>query len=150
MSEKLNRLRKENPNINAEIVNYFEKIMPKLLDICLEGYIYDCHIGSKEEAIKAEKYIKNERGETIGFHWGYEELISVVKNFINLNDAEFYPCDIWVWANVKYGDMAHIVSDMPTIIKYAIAELTDSDYPFHPASQRAYFWLKKHIENEEK
>lgn len=150
MSEKLNRLRKENPNINAEIVDYFEKIMPKLLDICLEGYIYDCHIGSKEEAIKAEKYIKNERGEIIGFHWGYEELISVVKNFINLNDAEFYPCDIWVWANVKYGDMAHIVSDMPTIIKYAIAELTDPDYPFHNASQRAYFWLKKHIENEEK
>ena len=150
MSEKLNRLRKENPNINAEIVDYFEKIMPKLLDICLEGYIYDCHIGSKEEAIKAEKYIKNERGETIGFHWGYEELTSVVKNFINLNDAEFYPCDIWVWANVKYGDMAHIVSDMPTIIKYAIAELTDPDYPFHNASQRAYFWLKKHIENEEK
>lgn len=55
-----------------------------------------------------------------------------------------------MWANVKFGDMAHLTNDEQFIINYALAELTDSDFPFYAASQRAYWWLKKHIENAEK
>ena len=32
----------------------------------------------------------------------------------------------------------------------AISELTDPDFPYYPASQRAYCWLRKHVEEEEK
>lgn len=147
MHEKLQKIRQENPNFDKKLVNMFANAMPDLLSILIDGSEYDNHIGSKDVAMLAEKYITNNKGEKIGFHWDYETVVNTVRNYVNLDDMDFYPCDIWVWANVKYGDMGHIINDMGTIIKYAIAELTDADYPFSAASQRAYCWLKKHIEN---
>lgn len=149
MSEKLNKIRKQNPHFDEEFVDYFSKIMPKLSEVMFEGCLYDNHIGSKEIAVLAEPYIKNEKDEHIGFKWGYDEVLNFARNFINLSEAPFYPEDLWVWANVKYGDMGHIINDTPTIIRYAISELTDDDFPFYDASQRAYYWLKKHIEKSE-
>lgn len=148
MHEKLNKIRKENPNFDRELVDSFAERMPELLTILIDGCTYDNHIGTKEVAELAEKYITDNKERKIGFKWDYQTVLNQVEGFINLNETEFYPADIWVWANVKYGDMQHITTDSALIIKYAISELTDADYPFHPASQRAYYWLKKHIENE--
>jgi hypothetical protein len=148
MHEKLNKVRKENPNFDRELVNSFAKNMPDLLSILIDGCMYDNHIGSKDVAMLAEQFITDDKGEHIGFRWDYETVINTAKNYIDLNETEFYPTDLWVWANVKYGDMSHITTDTQTIIRYAIAELSDDDFPFYPASQRAYCWLKKHIENE--
>ena len=149
MHERLMKIRQENPNFDKKMVDIFAKNMPELLLVMIDGEEYDKHIGTKEVAKLAESYITDNKGEHIGFKWSYEDVLGVVKNFINIDDAEFYPCDIWVWANVKYGDMSHIISDASSIIKYAIQELTDEDFPFYPASQRAYCWLKKHVENNE-
>lgn len=146
MIEKLNKIRQENPNFDKKMVDIFAKNMPELLLVMIDGEEYDKHIGTKDVALLAEPYITDHKGEPIGFKWTYEDVMGVAKNYINLDDAEFYPCDLWVWANVKYGDMAHIISDAGSIIKYAISELSDEDFPFYPASQRAYCWLKKHIE----
>lgn len=154
MSERLNKIRKQNPHFNEEFVDYFSKIMPKLSEVMFEGCLYDNHIGTKEIALLAEPYIKNDKGEHIGFKWTYDEVLSLANNFINLDDAEFYPCDLWVWANVKYGDLKKSLEPrreeeiQDIVIKYAISELTDTDFPYYPASQRAYCWLKKHIENQ--
>ena len=148
MHERLTKIRKENPNFDREMVDVFAKRMPELLNIMIEGKQYDNHIGTKNIAMLAEPYIKNADGKAIGFKWTYDDIINTVKNYIDLDEQEFYPCDIWVWANVKYGDMSHITTDASTILKYAIAELTDDDFPFYPASQRAYCWLKKHIEKD--
>lgn len=149
MSERLKKLRKENPNFDKEFNNYFSKTMPKLSEVLYEGCIYDNHIGSEDIALLAEPFITNNKGDHIGFKWEFEQVAEIVKNYIDLNQAEFYPFDIWVWANVKYGDMSHITNEPSTIIRYAISELTDEDFPFYDASQRAYCWLKKHIENED-
>ena len=149
MNEKLYKIRKENPNFDKKLVDMFAKTMPKLLNVLIDGDEYNKHIGSKDVAVYAERYITNDKGEHIGFRWDYDSVMSVVKNYINIDEMEFYPCDIWVWANVKYGDMQHITSETSTIIRYAIAELSDPDYPFYHASHRAYCWLKKHVENEE-
>ena len=149
MHEKLNKVRKENPNFDRELVDNFAKIMPDLLTILIDGYMYDNHIGTKETAMLAEEYITNNKGEKVGLHWGYDEVLNTASNFVNLNETDFYPADLWVWANVKYGDMAHIINDSSLIIKYAISELKDKDFPFYDASQRAYCWLKKHIQNKE-
>ena len=149
MSERLQKLRKENPNFDKEFNNYFSKIMPLFSEVLYEGWLFDNHIGSKDIAILAEQFITNDKGEHIGFRWEYDEVLNIAKNIVNLNETEFYPPDIWVWANVKYGDMGHLINSQETIIRYAIAELTDDDFPFYDASQRAYCWLKKHIENEE-
>ena len=149
MHEKLNKVRQQNSNFDRELVDNFAKIMPNLLNILIDGFLYDFHIGTKVTAILAEPYITNNKGEHIGFHFDYETVIGQVKNFVNLNDTEFYPADIWTWSNVKYGDMQHLTGDEKLIINYALSELLDNDFPFYPSSQRAYCWLKKHIEIEE-
>lgn len=149
MHERLIKIRQENPNFDKKMVDIFAKNMPELLLVMIDGEEYDKHIGTKEVAMLAEKYITNNKGEHIGFKWTYDDVLSVAKSYINIDDAEFYPCDLFVWANVKYGDMSHIINDAGSIIKYTISELTDEDFPFYPASQRAYCWLKKHIENDE-
>lgn len=145
MLERLNKVRKENPRFDTELVNYFGNVMPELLEVYIDGFLFDCHIGSKEVARLAEQFIKNNKGENIGFRWSFDEVINAVQNYVNLEETEFYPEDIWVWTNVKYGDMGHIIADTPTILRIALSELTDDDYPFSDASQRAYCWLKKHI-----
>lgn len=149
MSERLNKIRQENPKFDRQMVDTFAKKMPKLLNILIDGIEFDNHIGTKEVAKLAESYITNNKGEYIGFKWEFEQVAEIVKNYIDIEQAEFYPFDIWVWANVKYGDMGHITNEPSTIIRYAISELTDEDFPFYDASQRAYCWLKKHIENDE-
>ena len=148
MIEKLNKIRKENPDFDENFINKLGKKNPDLLNIIIDGELYNDHIGSKDVALLAEKFITNYKGSYIGFHIDYETVINTARNFSELNDAEFYPTDLWVWANVKYGDLGHIIPDTSHIIRIAISELTDEDFPFYPASQRAYCWLKKHIEQE--
>lgn len=148
MHSRLKKIREENPNFDKKMVDIFAKNMPDLLLIMIDGEEYDKHIGSKEVAMLAEPYIKNQKGENIGFHWDYDSVVGTVKSYVDMDKAEFTPCDIFVWANVKYGDMGHLIADASTILRYAVAELTDPDFPYYPASQRAYCWLKKHLENE--
>lgn len=150
MIERLKKVRQENPQFDKTLVDIFAEKMPKLLLVMMDGYEFGNHIGNKEVARLAEPFITNHKDEKIGFKWTYDEVITTSRNFINIESADFYPCDLWVWANVKYGDIGHIIVDGATIIKTAISDLTDTDYPFYDASQRAYCWLKKHIENEEK
>ena len=149
MTNRLYKTRQNNSNFDKQMVDMFAKRMPKLLDVLIDGMEYDKHIGSKEVAMLSEPYISNNKDEHIGFHWDYDSVINTAKSYVNFDDVDFYPCDLFVWANVKYGDMAHITTDASIIIKYAISELSDTDFPFYPASQRAYCWLKKHVENDE-
>ena len=149
MSEKLKKIRKQNPQFNEEFVNYFAKIMPELSEVMFEGYLYDNHIGTKEVAMLAEQFITDEKGNHIGFYWDYETAIDAAKNFVDLNETEYYPADVWVWLNVKYADFLGTGANTETVIKYALNELSDLDFPFYPASQKAYCWLKKHIETNE-
>lgn len=150
MENRLNKMRLENPGLDKKIVDTFARRMPKLLNVILDGEEYDNHIGSKDVAMLAKDYITDKDGAKIGFHWSYDDVVNTVKGYVDFDKVDFYPCDLFVWANVKYGDMGHITSDSALIIKYAISELTDSDFPFYPADQRAYCWLKKHVEEEEK
>lgn len=147
MNERLIKERKENPNFDKELVNFFASKMPDLFDIYIEGKDYDDHIGTKDIAKLAQKYITNNKGDKIGFKWDYETVLNMARSYIDMDQSDFYPTDIWVWANVKYGDMSEITTEPTTIIRYAISELTDEDYPFGDPSTRAYCWLKKHIEN---
>lgn len=150
MHDIVEEIKKNNPEFIEKSFNIFAEKMPKLLLIMYEGDKYDCHIGTKEVAMLAKEYIVNNKDEYIGFHWTYEDVTNTAKNYIDFEKVDFYPCDLWVWANVKYGDMSHIVSEPSTILKYAISELSDKDFPYYAPDKRAYYWLKKHIENEER
>lgn len=150
MNERLYKIRQERPNFDKKLVDIFAKNMPDLLLVMIDGEEYDKHIGSKEVAELAKKYITNSNDEHIGFHWTYDDVISSIRSFVDIDKEEFYPCDIWVWANVKYGDLSGQKEEIKplAILESAINDLKDPDYPFYDASQRAYYWLKKHIENE--
>ena len=149
MYEKLKKIRKENPNFDKQMVDMFAKSMPNLLLVLMDGKKYNNHIGTKDVAMLAEPFITNNKGEHIGFKWDYNEVVDLAKNYVNIEEMDFYPADIFIWANVKYGDMSHIITDQNTIIRYAISELMDDDFPFYNASQRAYCWLKRHVELSE-
>lgn len=152
MLERLNKVRKENPKFNEELVNHFAKVMPDLLNVMLDGYIYQNHIGSREVAELAEKFIVNDKDEHIGFSLDYDTVINVAKRFVDLDEMEYYPCDVFVFANVQYGDMISLLENFREedkvifIVKYSLLALNDFDFPYFPASSRAYFWLKKNIE----
>lgn len=150
MHERLNKVRQQNPEFDRELVDNFAKIMPKLLSVMIDQYLYDSHIGSRDVAMLVEPYIKNNKGEQIGFHFDYDTVINFVKQKVNLNNTDFYPNDIFTFANITFGDMGHLTNDEGLIITYALESLMDTDFPFYPASQRSFRWLKKHIELEEK
>ena len=149
MSVKLYEARRRNQEIDKELVDCFDKLMPKSLDVFIDGLQYGNHIGDKETALLAEPYITNNEGEHIGFHWTYEQVMSAVRNIVDFEKSDFCEADIFLWTNVKYGDMQHITNKEDIIINYAIAELTDDDFPFYPSNERAYRWLKQHVINEE-
>ena len=150
MHEKLNKVRQQNPNFDRELVDNFAKVMPKLLSVMIDQYLYDCHIGSKDVAMLVEPFIKNNKGQQIGFHFDYDTVLSHAKKKVDLNETEFYPNDIFCYANIIYGDMGHLTNDEGLILDYALESLMDKDFPFYPASQRAFKWLKKHVELEER
>lgn len=150
MQERIKKIRTEKPDFDKRLVDMFAKNMPKLMLVLVDGEEYDKHIGTKDVAMLAEPFILNNKGEHIGFKWSYENVMNVAKNYIDIEEQEFYPCDLFVWANVKYGDRQHRTTDASEIIKQAIDELTDKDFPYYPAHHRAYCWVKKHVENEEK
>ena len=150
MHERISKIRQENPNFDKKLVDIFAEKMPKLMLLMIEGEEYDCHIGSKEVAELGKEFIVNKKGEHIGFHWECDEVERVANNYIKFSDMDFYEYDLWLWANVKYGEHGHIESDGPSIIKMAIADLCSKNFPYYNPSHIAYKWLKKHIENEEK
>ena len=149
MHEKLNKVRQQNPNFDKELVDSFAKLMPKLLSILIDGCLYENHIGTRDTALLAENYIKDNKGKIIGFHFDYDTVLEHTKKYVDLNETEFYPTDVWVWSNVIYGDMGHLTGDEKLILNYALEGLMDKDFPFYSASSRPYFWLKKNIENDE-
>lgn len=148
MNERLQKIREKDPTFDKRLVNKFDNKMPDLLEIMLDGELYNNHIGEKKTALLAKEFITNDKGENIGFRWDFESVMDIAKNYTDLNNSEYYPEDLWVWANVKYGDMGHLINEPSLIVRYAIAELEDEDYPFEEPSQRAYYWLKKHLENK--
>ena len=46
MTDRLYKIRKEDPNFDKKLVDIFAKSMPKLLTMLIEGNEYDKHIGS--------------------------------------------------------------------------------------------------------
>ena len=145
-------IRKSNPDFDKNMVDIFAKSMPKLLMVMIDGEKYDKHIGTEEVAMLAEPYIKNKNDEHIGFKWKYDDVMSYAKKYVDFDDEdiEFTPFDVFVWANVMYGDLSDITTDASDIIKHTVNSLIDYDYPYFDASHKAYCWLKRHIENEEK
>ena len=147
--EKYNQLKAENPNIDKEMIETFIEEMPEEAIMLFDKMMYGCHIVDDEIAEKAMNYIKNNKGEVIGQKWKGEDVLKIAKDYIVIDDENFYPLDLIVWSNVKYGDYSHITTEPSYIIRMAISDLKDSDFPYYPSDERAYHWAKEQFKKAE-
>ena len=148
--DKYNELKRERPNLNHEIVMMLIEDMSDVANILLDKLLFGCHIYNEEMGKKAMSYIKDSNGMQRPQMWSYDDVMKIAKNYVNIEDEDFYEWDLVVWANVKYYDYANIETEPSKIIRISIAHLTDKDYPFSPPDERAYHWYMEHKEKEHK
>ena len=148
--DKYNELKRERPNLNHEIVMTLIENMSDVANILLDKLLFGCHIYNEEMGKKAMSYIKDSNGMQRPQMWSYDDVMKIAKNYVNIEDEDFYEWDLVVWANVKYYDYANIETEPSKIIRISISDLTDKDYPFSPPDERAYHWYMEHKEKEHK
>lgn len=148
--DKYNELKRERPNLNHEIVMMLIEDMSDVANILLDKLLFGCHIYNEEMGKKAMSYIKDSNGMQRPQMWSYDDVMKIAKNYVNIEDEDFYEWDLVVWANVKYYDYANIETEPSKIIRISISDLTDKDYPFSPPDERAYHWYMEHKEKEHK
>lgn len=146
--DKYNELKKERPNIDHELVMTFIEDMEDEASILFDKLLFGCHIYNEEQAKEAMSYIKDSNGMQRPPMWSYDDVMKIAKNYVNIEDEDFYEWDLAVWANVKYYDYSNIENEPSKIIRISIADLTDKDYPFSPPDERAYNWYMEHKEKE--
>lgn len=137
---KYKELKKDNPNIDNELIMTFIDQMPQEA-ICLFDYmLYGYHIVSKEMYENAVDCLVNQDGSK-GAKWSLTE----IENKINIDfDNKDYTLMDYAYAlNMKYSDIGDLIStDM--LMKIAKRYLEDKDYYGDP-SERAYFDAKERI-----
>lgn len=147
--DKYNELKRERPNLDHELVMTFIEDMSDEASVLLDKLLFGCHIYNEEMAKKAMSYMKDSNGIQRPQMWSYDDVMKIAKNYVNIEEEDFYEWDLVVWANVKYYDYANIETEPSKIIRISIADLTDKDYPFSPPDERAYHWYMKHKEKKE-
>lgn len=147
--DKYNELKRERPNLDHELVMTFIEDMSDEASILFDKLLFGCHIYNEEMGKKAISYIKDNNGMQRPQMWSYDDVMKIAKNYVNIENEDFYEWDLVVWANVKYYDYANIETEPSKIIRISIADLTDKDYPFSPPDERAYHWYMEHKEKKE-
>lgn len=143
-----NDLKKNNLQIDKDMVMTFFERMPEEAMTVLTEMQYGKHIVNREFYNRAIKYIKDYKGNPINT-WTVSDVMSIADKYINIDDEPYYNYDLAFQANARKGDYGHIVVDSATIIRLAIADLSDKDYIYGEADERAYEMAKCLIEKHE-
>lgn len=137
---KYKELKKDNPNIDNELIMTFIDQMPQEA-ICVFDYmLYGYHIVSKEMYEDAVNCLVNQDGSK-GAKWSLTEIENKVN--IDFDNKDYTLMDYAYTLNMKYSDIGDLIStDM--LMKIAKRYLEDKDYYGDP-SERAYFDAKERI-----
>lgn len=137
---KYKELKKDNPNIDNELIMTFIEQMPQEA-ICVFDYmLYGYHIVSKEMYEDAVDCLVNQDGSK-GPKWSLTEIENKVN--IDFDNKDYTLMDYAYTLNMKYSDIGDLIStDM--LMKIAKRYLEDKDYYGDP-SERAYFDAKERI-----
>ncbi len=137
---KYKELKKDNPNIDNELIITFIEQMPQEA-ICVFDYmLYGYHIVSKEMYEDAVDCLVNQDGSK-GPKWSLTEIENKVN--IDFDNKDYTLMDYAYTLNMKYSDIGDLIStDM--LMKIAKRYLEDKDYYGDP-SERAYFDAKERI-----
>jgi len=139
---------KENPDFAKKLVKEWRDKMPENYAKTMYVEKWGCHITSPEMYEKGLSYITDNKKEKISF-WTIEEVKKIARDYINIDDQDFYDHDLALQSNIKKGDYGSFMTDASKIIRAAIADLTDEDYPWGDPSERAYKWVEAHIKEEQ-
>lgn len=137
---KYKELKKDNPNIDNELIMTFIDQMPQEA-ICVFDYmLYGYHIVSKEMYEDAVNCLVNQDGSK-GAKWSLTEIENKIN--IDFDNKDYTLMDYAYTLNMKYSDIGDLIStDM--LMKIAKRYLEDKDYYGDP-SERAYFDAKERI-----
>lgn len=137
---KYKELKKDNPNIDNELIMTFIDQMPQEA-ICVFDYmLYGYHIVSKEMYEDAVDCLVNQDGSK-GAKWSLIEIENKIN--IDFDNKDYTLMDYAYTLNMKYSDIGDLIStDM--LMKIAKRYLEDKDYYGDP-SERAYFDAKERI-----
>lgn len=137
---KYKELKKDNPNIDNELIMTFIEQMPQEA-ICVFDYmLYGYHIVSKEMYENAVDCLVNQDGSK-GAKWSLTEIENKIN--IDFDNKDYTLMDYAYTLNMKYSDIGDLIStDM--LMKIAKRYLEDKDYYGDP-SERAYFDAKERI-----
>lgn len=137
---KYKELKKDNPNIDNELIMTIIDQMPQEA-ICVFDYmLYGYHIVSKEMYEDAVDCLVNQDGSK-GAKWSLTEIENKIN--IDFDNKDYTLMDYAYTLNMKYSDIGDLIStDM--LMKIAKRYLEDKDYYGDP-SERAYFDAKERI-----
>lgn len=137
---KYKELKKDNPNIDNELIMTFIEQMPQEA-ICVFDYmLYGYHIVSKEIYEDAVDCLVNQDGSK-GPKWSLTEIENKVN--IDFDNKDYTLMDYAYALNMKYSVIGDLIStDM--LMKIAKRYLEDKNYYGDP-SERAYFDAKERI-----
>lgn len=137
---KYKELKKDNPNIDNELIMTIIEQMPQEA-ICVFDYmLYGYHIVSKEMYEKAVGCLVN-RDDSKGPKWSLTEIENKVN--IDFDNKDYTLMDYAYALNMQYSDIGDLTgTDM--LMKIAKRYLEDNDYYGDP-SERAYFDAKERI-----
>ena len=92
-------------------------------------------------------YIKDNK-DRISDSWNKEDIMKVVREYVDIDKEDFYDYDIAMMANIFKGDFYHRVNDSTKIILMALDALRDNDFPYFDPSERAYKWVLAHLQHK--
>lgn len=139
----------EDPDFAKKLVKKWRDTMP--LQYCKEMQMakWGSHIISKNFYDTGLQFIKDNNGKPIE-PWTVEDILKVAKNYINIDDEPYYELDLAMQTNILKGDVFPIVKEPEKVVLIAIEFLSDEDYPFSDASERAYKWVECHLDKQQK
>lgn len=141
-------LSKEDPDFAKELIKDWRDKMPNQYIKAMHIAKWGRHIVSKDFYERGLSFINYNNNPIEPFAIG--DILNIAKKYIHIEEEPFYDYDLAMMTNILKGDAYNIISDIEQIVLLAIAFLSDTDYPFGDASERAYNWVECHIKNEEK
>lgn len=139
-------LMKEDSTFADKLVKKWRKRMPEQFTKTMIEEQYGCHILDEEQYKEGLQFVKDYKGNKID-PWSKDDVLRIAKDYVNIENEDFYPWDLVFWSQVKKGDYEHIVSEPAKIIRIAISDLIDKDYYDDP-SERAYKWIEYHLDKK--
>jgi hypothetical protein len=145
-NEIYDEMMKEDSLFADKLVKRWREKMPEQFTRTMIEERYGCHILDENTYKEGLQFVLDNKGNKID-PWSKEDILRIAKDYVNIENEDFYPWDLVFWSNVKKGDYGHFITDASKIIRIAIEDLKDKDFYSDP-SERAYKWIEYHLEEK--